>query len=141
MRCVFLLACSYAAINVFLFSYQFISSCPVFLSVRLRLVKKLCRTLSKVSKEVIAPSLTEIFNASLSSGIVPNHFKTANITPILKSTSAPQDSPANHQPISLASILVLGTSSRTILPTTFPKLAGLHAPVLCHTHLSFRWPG
>ena len=33
----------------FYFSYQFTSSCPVFLSVRLRLVRKLCRTLSSVS--------------------------------------------------------------------------------------------
>ena len=39
---------------VFFFSYQFTSSCPVFLSVRLRLVKKLCRTLSSVSLLCVA---------------------------------------------------------------------------------------
>ena len=34
-------------------------------------------------------------------------------------------------------IVVLGTSTRTVYP--FP-LAGLHAPVLRHSYLSFRWP-
>ena len=37
--------------------------------------------------------------------------------------------------------ILLSASSCTILPTNFPKLAGLHAPVLRHTHRSFRWPG
>ena len=43
-----------AATFVFFFSYQFTSSCPVFLSVRLRLVKKICRTLSSVSLLCVA---------------------------------------------------------------------------------------
>ena len=50
-----LCACLYAAIMlVFFFSFQFTSSCPVFLSVCLRLVKKLCRTLSSVSLLCVA---------------------------------------------------------------------------------------
>ena len=49
-------ACSLytAATFVLFFSYQFTSTCPVFLSVRLRLVKILCRTLSSVALLCVA---------------------------------------------------------------------------------------
>jgi len=61
--------------------------------------------LLKVSKDVIAHSLTILFNASLSSGTFPTLFKLANITPILKSGHASRGSPSNHRPVSLTSVL------------------------------------
>ena len=38
----------------------------------------------KVAARKIIPSVTSLFNISLSSGQLPKEFKTANITPLLK---------------------------------------------------------
>ena len=60
------------------------------------LVLKQCST-------VLAPSLTRIFNMSLSLGCVPSSFKIANITPLHKGGS--KTDPANFRPISLLPIV------------------------------------
>jgi len=41
-------------------------------------------SLLKAIVDIIAPFLTELFNLSLSSGVVPEVFKVAYITPLLK---------------------------------------------------------
>eukprot|EP00117_Sycon_ciliatum_P022663 scpid21797/ scgid3102/ RNA-directed DNA polymerase from mobile element jockey; Reverse transcriptase len=61
--------------------------------------------LLKVSKDVVALSLTILYNTSLSSGHFPSRFKIAHITPILKSKQGPRNCPSNHRPVSLTSIL------------------------------------
>lgn len=52
----------------------------------------------------IAPSLCQLFNASLSLGIFPNLWKRANITPVFKQK---QDAtlPDNYRPVSLLAML------------------------------------
>ena len=48
----------------------------------------------------VAPCLTEIVNASLSSGIVPSSFKTAYVTPLLKKTTLDKEDIKNYRPVS-----------------------------------------
>ena len=57
--------------------------------------------LLKDAAEEIAPSLTAIFNASINSGIFPDDFKTAIISPIQKSES--KSNCDNYRPISVYS--------------------------------------
>lgn len=59
----------------------------------------------KCCSKVLAPSLTEIFNRSLSTGIFPSAFKLANITPLVKSKDEDPLAASNHRGISLNSIL------------------------------------
>ncbi len=51
--------------------------------------------------DMLAPSLTSIFNQSMRSGIVPAGFKIANITPLLKSSKLDATLPVNYRGISL----------------------------------------
>ncbi len=55
----------------------------------------------KIHSEEIAPSLTAIFNVSINSGIFPDDFKTAIISPIYRSES--KSSCDNYRPISVLS--------------------------------------
>ena len=50
----------------------------------------------------MADILTTLFNASLSQGVVPPDWKTANIVPLFK--KGDKSNPANYRPISLTSL-------------------------------------
>lgn len=52
--------------------------------------------------EMIAPSLTLIFQASLQQGCAPSDWKSANVTPLFK--KGDRSSPSNYRPISLTSV-------------------------------------
>ena len=52
---------------------------------------------------VICPSLLEIINVSISTGIFPDAIKLAKLTPIHKGGA--KDDPANYRPISVLSVL------------------------------------
>ena len=52
----------------------------------------------------IAPSLTNLFNLSISKGCFPKIWKTARVVPVPKS-SANKSSPSGYRPISLLSIV------------------------------------
>ena len=60
-------------------------------------------SLLKLSFKFIAPSLTHIFNLVFSTGIIPNDWKSARITPIYKADS--KVDPANYRPISVLSVI------------------------------------
>ena len=53
----------------------------------------------------MAPFLVELFNRSLSNGIVPDIFKAAYITPLLKKPDADPDDVKNYRPISNLTVL------------------------------------
>ena len=58
---------------------------------------------SKLSIECpdyILPSLTDLFNSSLASGIFPQCFKSALVTPILKKRCLDHDYLSNYRPVS-----------------------------------------
>ena len=57
----------------------------------------------KLSAAVISPSLTSIFNQSILTGIFPNDWKIARITPIFKSEA--KDEMTNYRPISVISVV------------------------------------
>ncbi|XP_070552124.1 uncharacterized protein [Ptychodera flava] len=49
---------------------------------------------------VLAPFITHLFNASLSSGVVPSYFKSAIIRPLLKNPDLDPNSLRNYRPVS-----------------------------------------
>ena len=53
--------------------------------------------------DVLAPSLTNIINSSLTTGVVPDSYKLANICPVYKSGA--HTDPKNYRPISLLPIV------------------------------------
>ncbi|KAF2364495.1 Reverse transcriptase domain [Trinorchestia longiramus] len=57
----------------------------------------------KETAEVISEPLTNIFNRSLETGIVPDDWKRANVTPIFKKGN--KQIPNNYRPISLTSVI------------------------------------
>jgi len=54
----------------------------------------------KLVADLIAPFLTELFNRSMSSATVPDVFKSAFITPLLKKPDLDSDDPRSYRPIS-----------------------------------------
>jgi len=50
--------------------------------------------------DLLSPYLTHLFNTSLSSGCVPDLFKVAYITPLLKKPGSDIDSTENYRPVS-----------------------------------------
>ena len=58
--------------------------------------------LLNISSEIIAPILSKLFNASLTTGILPKDWKTACVTPIFKGKGEMSDK-SNYRPISLIS--------------------------------------
>lgn len=60
-------------------------------------------TMLKHTALFIAPSVTKLFNLSISSGQVPTDWKRSTVVPIPKSSD--RSSPTNYRPISLLSIL------------------------------------
>ena len=64
---------------------------------------QICPHLLKEGAEFIALSLAKLFNKSLSDGVLPRDWVSANITPVFKIGDKQQVS--NYQPISLTCIL------------------------------------
>ena len=60
------------------------------------------RKLLRLASAVIARSLTDLYNMSLMTGIVPNDWKFARVTPIYKGNGDIND-PGNYRPISVIS--------------------------------------
>ena len=56
----------------------------------------------KDTADIIAPILTQIFQISLDTGILPNDWKNANVTPIFK--KGDRTKPSNYRPVSLTSV-------------------------------------
>ena len=56
--------------------------------------------LLKECLDVLLPIITSIINSSLTSGVVPDSFKVARITPLIKKPSLEPDILANYRPIS-----------------------------------------
>ena len=50
--------------------------------------------------DLFSPSLTKLFNLSLTNSTVPQKFKVAHITPIVKKSGLDPDQPENYRPIS-----------------------------------------
>ena len=48
----------------------------------------------------MAPSITKLVNMSLSEGVVPDSFKKAIFTPLIKKTSLPKNDPKSYRPVS-----------------------------------------
>ena len=69
----------------------------------------------------IAPVLTELFNLSLTCGIIPSKWKLSSVVPIPKS-SGNADNPSNYRPISLLSV-VSKIMERHIYSIVFEHLA------------------
>ena len=69
----------------------------------------------KSSAHVICPSLLEIINLSITTGVFPASLKIAKVNPIHK--SGPKDDPANYRPISILS--VLSKSSKNTSQNTY----------------------
>ena len=59
-----------------------------------------CRIL-KIAAEILSPSLTLLFNRSISTGIYPDDWKMARVTPIFKDGA--RDNLSNYRPISIIS--------------------------------------
>ena len=55
--------------------------------------------LLKMAADVVAPSLTEIFSQSINTGIFPNDWKEARVSPLFK--NGVKNNPNNHRPISI----------------------------------------
>ena len=64
--------------------------------------------------DTLLPSLTALLNSSLSSGVFPEVFKTALVTPFLKKKSLDQNELKNYRPVSNLSF-VSKTSSFSAL--------------------------
>ena len=61
---------------------------------------KIPNRLLKIAPDVVAPSLTDIFNQSLLTGIFPSDWKLAKVSPIFKNGSK-SDPLNNYRPISV----------------------------------------
>lgn len=57
----------------------------------------------KEARDVLCKPITMLFNKSLSSGVVPNTWKTGNITALFK--KGEKSDPGNYRPVSLTSVL------------------------------------
>lgn len=57
----------------------------------------------KLSAPFIADSLTRICNLSIQTGVFPEQWKTARVTPLFKKKS--RDDPNNYRPISILPVL------------------------------------
>ena len=69
----------------------------------------------KAVKGIIAPSLTDLFNASIQSKIFPDDFKVARVTPIFKNGET--DDLGNYRPIS-----ILGSIARVFEKLLYKQL-------------------
>jgi len=80
----------------------------------------------------IAPSITKIFNQSITTGTFPHAWKQSNVVPIPKSTK--NGSPTNYRPISRTAYMQLIYISFRRMSANFTITVGLSAgKVNCHT--------
>ena len=59
--------------------------------------------LLKIAADVIAPSLTAIFTASINTGIFPQEWKESRVSPVYKSGA--RNDPSNYRPISVIPVI------------------------------------
>ena len=76
--------------------------------------------------EAIVPSLTRLFNLSLSTGTFPNSWKLAHIVPVPKSGDSTD--PTNYRPISILSSVVSKLLERHVHQLIFRYLS-IHHPL------------
>ena len=69
----------------------------------------------KAVKDIIAPSLTDLFITSIKAKIFPDDFKTARVTPIFKNGET--DNLGNYRPIS-----ILGSTARVFEKLLYKQL-------------------
>ena len=56
--------------------------------------------LIKECSDILLPSITKLVNCSLMEGCVPDGFKTAVVTPLIKKAILPSDDFKNYHPVS-----------------------------------------
>ena len=56
--------------------------------------------LVKECLDILLPSITRLVNCSLSEGVVPDEFKKAIVTPLIKKSSLPPNDLKNYRPVS-----------------------------------------
>lgn len=100
---------------------------------------------ARILKELhaeIAPILADIYNTSLSEGVVPSDWKNAYVTPVYK--KGPKSKPENYRPISLTCISckvlehIITSNIMTHLDKNnllFPNQHGFRSRVSCETQL------
>ena len=76
--------------------------------------KILCKLL-KLAVDIVLPSLTCIFNRSIESGVFPDEWKSARVTPIFK--KGVKTDPGNYRPISVSP--VVAKSSKRLCTINF----------------------
>ena len=59
--------------------------------------------LLKIAADVVAPSLTAIFTASINTGIFPQEWKESRVSPVYKSGA--RNDPSNYRPISVIPVI------------------------------------
>ena len=68
--------------------------------------------------DIPLPSITRLVNCSLSEGVVPDEFKKAIVTPLIKKSSLPPDDLKNYRPVS-----GLGFISKLVEPVVASQLS------------------
>ena len=83
----------------------------------------------KATAYIIAPSLTKLFNLSLSNGVVPREWKMGRIVPIPK-TDSPSNSTSGYRPISILPVVskVLERHVKTVIDDYLVE----NLPISCH---------
>ena len=93
-------------------------------------------SLLKQCKSVLLPTITNIINLSLSTGVFPDHFKNCSVHPLLKKSNLDKENLSNYRPISHLSYTypnlqndLLKTDLLTIsMKTTSRSLSSLPTP-------------
>ncbi len=78
--------------------------------------------LVKACLPTLCPTITDIINTSLTSGVVPSSFKTAVVVPTLKKPSLDPDDPGNYHPISNLTYSQQDSGKSSGCPTTRPHV-------------------
>ena len=93
-----------------------------------------------VDSDITSKCLSLIYQMSLSNGVLPYQWKTANITPVHK--KGPKEEPSNYRPISLTSIpckilehIVLHYLNETLDTVLYNRQHGFRSGLGCETQL------